>query len=93
MQTHEIAAPKYWESQFAPICSRERLTEFVVLNIEGIDFDVTTSRAAARNKFAMVRVELARADEFGNSNRTFIVHTHLGQFINFNDTVLCYDLE
>jgi hypothetical protein len=48
MRTHEIAAPKYWESQFMPICSRERLSEFIVLNIEDIDFDVSTSRAAAR---------------------------------------------
>lgn len=40
----------------------------------------------------MVQVELARASEFGITDRTFIVHTHLGEFINFNDTVLCYDL-
>ena len=41
----------------------------------------------------MVRVELARADEFGTNNKTYIVNTHLGQFLNFNDTVLCYDLD
>lgn len=92
MRTHEIASPKYWEHQFTAICSRERLTEFIVLNIEEADFDVETSRAAARNKFRMVQVELARASEFGKTDRTFIVHTHLGEFINFNDTVLCYDL-
>lgn len=33
-----------------------------------------------------------RASDYGNSNKTFIVNTHLGEFINFNDTVLCYDL-
>lgn len=93
MRTHEIASPKYWESQFQPICSRERLSEFIVLNIEDIDFDVETSRAAARNKFRMVKVELAREADFGVNNKTFIVHTHLGEHINFNDTVLCYDLE
>ena len=92
MRTHEIASPKYWEHQFTSICSRERLTEFLVLNIEEADFDVETSRAAARNKFRMVQVELVRASEFGQTDRTFIVHTHLGEFINFNDTVLCYDL-
>ena len=63
-----------------------------MLNIEDVDFDVETSRAAAKNKFRMVQVELARASEFGSNNRTFLVHTHLGEFINFNDTVLCYDL-
>ena len=93
MRTHEIASPKYWETMFTPICSRERLTPFIVLNIEDIDFDVETSRAAARNKFRMVQVELARESEFGSTNQTYIVHTHLGEFLNFNDTVLCYDLE
>jgi len=63
-----------------------------VLNIEDIDFDVSTSRAAAKNNFTMVQVELARADDLGNNNNTWIVNTHLGQFLNFNDTVLCYDL-
>jgi nonsense-mediated mRNA decay protein 3 len=93
MRTHEIASPKYWETMFTPICSRERLTPFIVLNIEDIDFDVETSRAAARNKFRMVQVELAKESEFGSTNQTYIVHTHLGEFLNFNDTVLCYDLE
>jgi len=93
MRTHEIASPKYWENQFLPVCSRERLSPFIVLNIEDIDFDVETSRAAAKNRFRMVRVELARESEFGNNNKTYIVHTHLGEFLNFNDTVLCYDLE
>ena len=40
----------------------------------------------------MVKVEIARSSEFGVNNRTFIVHTHLGEFLNFNDTILCYDL-
>ena len=40
----------------------------------------------------MVRLEIARESEFGVNDRTFIVNTHLGEFINFNDTVLGYDL-
>jgi nonsense-mediated mRNA decay protein 3 len=92
MRTHEVAAQKYWESMFTAVCSKDRLVEFIVLNIDEVDFDVDTSKAAAKNKFRMVQVELARADEFGKTDRTFITHTHLGEFINFNDTVLCYDL-
>jgi len=92
MQTHEIANATYWGNEFGSICSRERLSEFVVLGIDEVDFDVDTSKAAIKNKFRMVQVELARADDFGVVDRTFITHTHLGEFINFNDTVLCYDL-
>lgn len=41
----------------------------------------------------MVQVELARASDFGVNDKTFIVNTHLGEFLNYNDSILCYDLE
>lgn len=65
MRTHEVAAQKYWENMFTAVCSRDRLVEFVILNIEEVDFEVDTSKAAARYKFRMVQVELARASDFG----------------------------
>ena len=40
----------------------------------------------------MVQVEIARKEDYGQNDKTFIVNTHLGEFINFNDTVLGYDL-
>lgn len=92
MRTHEIDAATYWKHEFKALCSRERLTEFIVMNIDSVNFDVTTSKAAARNKFRMVQVEIARKDDFGNNNKTFIVHTHHGEHINYYDTVLAYDL-
>lgn len=33
-----------------------------------------------------------RSEDFGVNDRTFIVNTHLGNILNFNDTVLAYDL-
>mmetsp|Transcript_1908 Transcript_1908/g.2860 ORF Transcript_1908/g.2860 Transcript_1908/m.2860 type:complete len:99 (+) Transcript_1908:844-1140(+) len=77
---------------FKALCTRDRLTKFIVLNVEEVDFDVNTSRAAARQKFRMVQLEVARENEFGVMDRTFIVNTHLGAIINFNDTVWGYDL-
>ncbi len=41
----------------------------------------------------MVQVEVARAADFGRNNKTFIVNTHLGEVLNYNDTVLAYDLD
>lgn len=93
MRTHEIDSTNYWKYMFKALCSKELLTRFVVLNVEDVDFDVNTSRAAARQKFKMVRLEVARESEFGVNDRTFIVNTHLGEFINFNDTVWGYDLD
>ncbi len=51
------------------------------------------SRAASKQKFKMVQVELARASDFGANDKTFIVNTHLGEYLNYNDSILCYDLE
>lgn len=93
MRTHEIDTTNYWKYMFKALCTKDRLTRFIVLNVEEVDFDVNTSRAAARQKFRMVRLEVARESEFGVNDRTFIVNTHLGEHINFNDTVWGYDLD
>ena len=34
-----------------------------------------------------------RKEDFGVNENCFIVNTHLGEILNFNDTVLGYDLE
>ena len=31
-------------------------------------------------------------EDYGKNDQTFIVNTHLGEVLNFNDTVLGYDL-
>jgi len=83
----------YWKHEFKALCGRDRLTEFVVLNIENADFDVNVSRAAAKQRFKMVQVEVARKSDFGKNDRTFIINTHLGETLNYNDTVLGFDLD
>jgi len=40
-----------------------------------------------------VQVEIARSTDYGRNDKTFIVSTHLGEILNFNDTVLGYDME
>ena len=57
-----------------------------------MDNDFNSSRAAIRQKFRQVQVEIARKEDFGVNDKTFIVNTHLGEILNFNDTVLAYDL-
>jgi len=93
MQTCEVDEVAYWKHQFGALCGRDRLTEFVVLNIERADFDANVSRAAARQRFKMVQVEVARMSDFGRNDKTFVVNTHLGEILNFNDTVLAFDLD
>ena len=46
MHTYEIDQVTYWKYQFQALCSRDRLTEFIVINIDNVDYHVSTSRAA-----------------------------------------------
>ena len=93
MRTYEIDQSSYWKYGFTALCGRDRLTEFIVLNIENTDYDVNVSRAAAKQRFKMVQVEVVRVADFGHNDRTFIVNTHLGETLNYNDTVLGFDLD
>ena len=93
MQTFEIDKMNFWKDSFRACLSRERMSEFIVLNIENMDNDFNSSRAAVRQKFRQVQVEIARSTDFGVNDKTYIVNTHLGEILNFNDTVLGYDLE
>lgn len=93
MRTYEIDTKAYWKYAFTALCGRDRLTEFVVLNIENTDYEVNVSRAALKQRFKMVQVEVARVADFGHNDKTFIINTHLGETLNYNDHVLGYDLD
>jgi len=63
------------------------------MDIEGIDTNMNDSRAAIKQKFKLVRLQLVRKADFGISEETIWVNCHLGELITYNDTVLGYDLE
>ena len=54
MRTYEIDQINYWKYSFRALCGRDRLSEFIVLNIENTDYDVNVSRGAAKQRFKMV---------------------------------------
>lgn len=83
----------YWKCPFKALLTRERLSEFVVMDIENIDTNMNDSRAAIKQKFRQVRVEVARSEDLGVNDRTYSVRCNLGNILNFNDTVMAYDLE
>lgn len=93
MQTFEIDNAMFWKNSFTSLLTKERLTQFIVLDIENIDTNMNESRAAIKQKFRQVRVQVARMSDFGADNATFWVNTHLGELITYNDCVLGYDLE
>lgn len=75
------------------MCGRDRLKEFIVLSIDDADREFNVSRAAIKQKFKMVSVEVARKEDYGKNNQTYSVNTHLGENLNYFDTVLGFDLE
>ena len=93
MQTYEIDQQTYWKNPFTAMLSRDRLTEFVVLEIDQLQTDMNESRAAIRHRFRAVSLVVARKSDFGVNDQTYCVNCHLGDRINYNDTVLAYDLE
>jgi nonsense-mediated mRNA decay protein 3 len=93
MQTYEVDRENYWKHPFKAIMGRERLTEFIVIDIENIDTNFNDSRAALKQKFKQIKLEIARKSDFGVNDQTFFVNCHLGELIDYNDTVLGYDIE
>lgn len=93
MRTFEIDQVSYWKNPFKQLIGRDRLSEFVVLDIENLDTNVNDSRAAIKQKFRHIKVEVARKSDLGHNDQTYFVNCHLGEQLDYNDTVLAYDLE
>lgn len=72
---------------------RDRLTKFIVMDMEPMDNNLNESRAAVKQKFKFGRIEVAREDDFGVTDEVFSLNTHLIDQLDYNDTVLGYDLE
>ena len=64
-----------------------------MLDIEPVDNNLNDSRAALKQKFKFGRIEVARESDFGVNETMFSLNTHLLETIDFNNTVLGYDLE
>jgi len=54
MQTYEIDKKGYFQHEFKALLGRDRMTEYIVLNIENVDNDFNSSLAAIRQKFRQV---------------------------------------
>lgn len=92
MDTQIIDSTLYYQHVFQGFMTRNQLTEFIVIDIDTPEFDPNESRAIRREHFRCVQVELQRVSDIGKSDQTYLVHTHLGEILNHNDSVMCYDL-
>jgi 60S ribosomal export protein NMD3 len=86
LKTVDITATGFWQCPFRAIASKPQLVEYVVLDIERHQ-----SRATNR-KLVLCDVQVARARDFGNNDRTFLGRTHLGHLLQPGDSALGYDV-
>ena len=113
LKTYTIDNATYWKHFFGPLCSKSRLTKFIVLNIDpeevgnpyhpGIamtDDPITVGKSKGKhvgdykNTYSWKgTIEVQRDSDFGNNDTTFLVRSHVGEYLNILDYVLAYDLE
>ncbi|KAI9905597.1 hypothetical protein PsorP6_013497 [Peronosclerospora sorghi] len=98
-QTAELATDRYWKFPFLPLATSVDMIEFIVLDVEPLDVhelrhvrSPLDSVNESKSKMVLADVEVARTSDFGVSDTTFHVRTHLGGVLSAGDTVKGYDL-
>jgi nonsense-mediated mRNA decay protein 3 len=85
LQIGELSEPaRYWAYGFKSISSRNSLIEYMIIDIDIIQY---------KGKYALAEATVAKVDTMGTNNKTYFTVTHLGNILNVGDTVLGYDLE
>lgn len=92
METQIIDGPLYYQHMFQGFMTRKQLCEYIVIDIDTPEFDPNETKTVRRENFRCVQVELQKVSDIGKSNQTYLVHTHLGEILTHNDSVLCYDI-
>lgn len=86
----DISAVEYWKKPFSAAFAQKQLTEFVVLDVTPVDFDIAPSRG--RKDAQYCDVEIARVADFGQNEERIVVRSHLGHVLQPSDHALGYDL-
>ncbi|OMJ15268.1 60S ribosomal export protein NMD3, partial [Smittium culicis] len=73
--------------EIGTVLSSNSLKEFYVIDVEPVQSNKTLG------KFALADITVQRLSDVGKNNNEYIVRSHLGNLLNYGDTVLGYDLE
>ena len=92
METQSLDSTLYYQHMFKGFMSKREMTEFIVIDIDTPEFDPNETKAIRRENFRCVQVELKRVSDIGKNEDSYLVNTHLGEVLNYNDSVMCYDL-
>ncbi|CAJ2512226.1 Uu.00g052410.m01.CDS01 [Anthostomella pinea] len=84
LQTADVSGPVYWRAPFNALADTNDLVEFIVMDCEPL--------GAAKGKWILAEVQLARASDLGVNDKTYFARTHLGGLLHAGDSVLGYML-
>ncbi|OMJ09232.1 60S ribosomal export protein NMD3 [Smittium culicis] len=88
LQAADISSDVYWRGdEIGTVLSSNSLKEFYVIDVEPVQSNKTLG------KFALADITVQRLSDVGKNNNEYIVRSHLGNLLNYGDTVLGYDLE
>jgi nonsense-mediated mRNA decay protein 3 len=97
-QKAQVTNEKYWKFPFFSLQTSPNMIEFIVLNVEPVDYShtsITTTNTATTSgskKNVMADIEVARISDFGINDTIFQVRSHLGNILHAGDMVKGYDL-
>lgn len=93
MKRGEIDRVKFWKHPFRSLCTRERMIEFIVLDVElARGKEARIANEKLRKRDALAEVTVARARDLGENDTQFCVSSFLGNILHAGDVVLGYDL-
>ncbi|KAJ1935646.1 ribosome-binding protein, partial [Kickxella alabastrina] len=85
LQTACVTGLVFWRHEdVTPVCSMRDLKEFYVLDVELL--------GQRHGRYALADITIQRMADVGKNDNEIIVRSHLGNLLNYGDTVLGYDL-
>ena len=85
LQTTDISSKVYWRSPIHSLAQANDLVEFIVIDIEPLEY-----RGAHSGKWLLADATLRRASDFGTEH---VSRTHLGHLLRVGDSVMGYMLK
>jgi nonsense-mediated mRNA decay protein 3 len=96
LKTAEISAERYWHDPMKVVLTPDQLIEYTVMDIVKDEDGKGLSSFNKQNKFnsriCLAEVTIVRSSDFGVNDTEFRCVTHLGNVLQYGDTVLGYDL-
>ena len=84
LQTADLPSAIYWRNPFKNLADVTELTEFIVLDIEGL--------GPQSGRFFLAEATVAKASDLGSNDKTYICRTHLGGVLHAGDSVMGYHI-